>query len=75
MVTEYTVLDSDSRSLILLRPYQIHAINAVRSAMKERKSGYVWHTTGERVIIVMGAINVLVSRFLGTFIKYNSWVA
>ena len=31
--------------------------------------------TGERVIIVMGAINVLVSRFSGTFIKYNSCIA
>jgi len=31
--------------------------------------------TGERVIIVMGAVNVLVSRVLGTFIKYNSCIA
>lgn len=31
--------------------------------------------TGERVIIVMGAINVLVSRVSGTLIKYNSCIA
>lgn len=31
--------------------------------------------TGERVIIVMGAVNVLVSRVSGTFIKYNSCIA
>lgn len=46
MVTQYTVLDNNSKALILLRPYQIHAINAIRDAMRERKSGYVWHTTG-----------------------------
>lgn len=46
MVTQYTVLDSERKALILLRPYQIHAIEAVKTASKQRKSGYVWHTTG-----------------------------
>lgn len=32
--------------LILLRPYQIHAIEAVREASKNGKSGFIWHTTG-----------------------------
>ena len=31
--------------------------------------------TGERVIIVTGCINALVSRVSGTFIKYNSCIA
>lgn len=46
MVTQYTVIDNNSKSLILLRPYQIHAIEAVKQASREQKSGYVWHTTG-----------------------------
>lgn len=60
MVSQYTVLDSERKSLILLRPYQIHAIEAIRNAAnpyqqadatsKEKnpgiQSGYVWHTTG-----------------------------
>lgn len=46
MVTQYTVIDDDSKALILLRPYQIHAIEAVKEASKRRESGYVWHTTG-----------------------------
>ncbi len=46
MVTQYTVLDSERKSLILLRPYQIHAIEAVKEASKRQESGYVWHTTG-----------------------------
>ena len=32
MVARYTVLDEDSKRLILLRPYQIHAIEAIREA-------------------------------------------
>ena len=46
MVARYTVLDKDSKRLILLRPYQIHAIEAIREASKTGKSGFVWHTTG-----------------------------
>ena len=46
MVARYTVLDEDAKRLILLRPYQIHAIESIREASKRGKSGYVWHTTG-----------------------------
>ncbi|MFV0363812.1 MAG: type I restriction endonuclease subunit R, partial [Suipraeoptans sp.] len=46
MIARYTVLDEDAKRLILLRPYQIHAIEAIRDASKTGKSGFVWHTTG-----------------------------
>ena len=46
MVTKYTVLDNDKRRILLLRPYQIHAIELMRAASKRGKSGYIWHTTG-----------------------------
>ena len=46
MIARYTVLDEDSKRLILLRPYQIHAIEAIRDASKAGNSGFVWHTTG-----------------------------
>lgn len=46
MVTQYSITDRDKEALILLRPYQIHAIEAVKEASKLQKSGYVWHTTG-----------------------------
>lgn len=46
MVTKYTVLDNANKKLIILRPYQIHAIEAMRAASKEGKSGFIWHTTG-----------------------------
>lgn len=46
MVTQYTVIDNDKKALILLRPYQVHAIEAVKKASMAQQSGYVWHTTG-----------------------------
>lgn len=46
MVTKYTVLDNDKKKLLILRPYQIHAIEAMRDASKQGKSGFIWHTTG-----------------------------
>ena len=46
MIARYTVLDEDAKRLILLRPYQIHAIESIREASKKSMSGFVWHTTG-----------------------------
>lgn len=46
MVMKYAVLDREARRILLLRPYQIHAIEAVRTASRQGKSGYIWHTTG-----------------------------
>lgn len=52
MIARYTVLDEDAKRLILLRPYQIHAIESIREASKNGQSGYVWHTTGASGIIM-----------------------
>lgn len=46
MVMKYVVLDQEDKKLLLLRPYQIHAIEAVGKASRQGKSGYIWHTTG-----------------------------
>ena len=51
MVSQYTVLDSERKAIILLRPYQIHAIEAVKNAVNPytdggTQSGFIWHTTG-----------------------------
>ena len=52
MVANYIALDSTQHSIIVLRPYQIHAIPAIFNASygKDNKdqphSGFVWHTTG-----------------------------
>lgn len=46
MIGMYSVLDNERKKVILLRPYQIHAIEAIRKASRDRKSGFIWHTTG-----------------------------
>lgn len=46
MVMQYSVIDDDKKALILLRPYQVHAIEAIRDASRKQQSGYIWHTTG-----------------------------
>lgn len=46
MIARYTVLDEEKKQLIILRPYQIHAIESIREASKKGESGFVWHTTG-----------------------------
>lgn len=51
MVSQYTVLDSERKAIILLRPYQIHAIESIRNAVNPytdggTQSGFIWHTTG-----------------------------
>ena len=61
MVTQYVVLDSESRNVILLRPYQIHAIESIREASKKGESGFIWHTTGSGKTLTSykGARNLL----------------
>lgn len=42
----YSVLDAERKKLMLLRPYQIHAIESIKKLSMESKSGFIWHTTG-----------------------------
>ena len=46
MVGHYSVVDAERHKLILLRPYQVHAIEAVKQSSQRQESGFVWHTTG-----------------------------
>ena len=46
MISQYSVLDSEKRRINILRPYQIHAIEEIRKAYADNRSGYIWHTTG-----------------------------
>ena len=47
MICKYVVLNETSKILMVLRPYQYYAVEAlVDRVMHSRKNGYVWHTTG-----------------------------
>ena len=46
MITKYTVLNT-SKTLMVLRPYQYYATEAIVERVKNsNKFGYIWHTTG-----------------------------
>lgn len=47
MICRYIVLNETNKILMVLRPYQYYAVEAlIDKVMHSRKNGYVWHTTG-----------------------------
>lgn len=47
MISKYIVLHESDKILMVLRPYQYYAVEAiVERVMTGRKHGYIWHTTG-----------------------------
>lgn len=47
MITKYIVLHESNKVLMVLRPYQFYAVEAIIERVKNSdKNGYIWHTTG-----------------------------
>ena len=47
MICKYIVLNQGAKILMVLRPYQYYAVEAIIERVKSgRKHGYIWHTTG-----------------------------
>lgn len=47
MIAKYTVLNQVNKILMVLRPYQYYAVEAIIDRVKNSvKNGYIWHTTG-----------------------------
>ncbi|MCK5727118.1 MAG: type I restriction endonuclease subunit R [Thiotrichaceae bacterium] len=47
MICKYIVLHESDKILMVLRPYQFYAVEAIVERVKETdKNGYIWHTTG-----------------------------
>jgi type I restriction enzyme, R subunit len=47
MITKYVVLNESQQILMVLRPYQFYAVEAIIERVKTtHKYGYIWHTTG-----------------------------
>ncbi|WP_373762892.1 type I restriction endonuclease subunit R [Jeotgalibaca porci] len=67
LVALYTILseDQDNRNLMVLHPYQIHAIEALFQAASQRKSGYVWHATGSGKTVTSFVSTKLLARANG----------
>jgi type I restriction enzyme R subunit len=47
MIAKYTVLNQAYKILMVLRPYQYYAVEAIIDRVKNSaRNGYIWHTTG-----------------------------
>jgi len=48
LIANYTIVseDQDNKVLMVLHPYQIHAIEALFTSAMKHESGYIWHATG-----------------------------
>lgn len=47
MIAKYTVLSEADKALMVLRPYQYYAVEAIIDKVKNSNHfGYIWHTTG-----------------------------
>ena len=47
MISRYMVLVQSEQKLLIMRPYQIYAVQAIIDCIEQnRGNGYIWHTTG-----------------------------
>lgn len=47
MISKYMVLVESEQKLLVMRPYQIYAVEAIIKSIKQNLgNGYIWHTTG-----------------------------
>lgn len=47
MIARYMVLNETEKQLMVMRPYQVFAVEAlVKRALETKNNGYIWHTTG-----------------------------
>nr|WP_249308511.1 type I restriction endonuclease subunit R [Lederbergia citrea] len=47
MISRYMVINDTDKALMVMRPYQVYAVEAlVQRATETNNNGYIWHTTG-----------------------------
>ncbi|MBI2513039.1 MAG: type I restriction endonuclease subunit R [Opitutae bacterium] len=47
LISRYMVLIQSEQKLLMMRPYQIYAVQAIVDSIEQRSgNGYIWHTTG-----------------------------
>lgn len=67
LIANYTIVseDQDNKTLMVLHPYQIHAIEALFIAANKHQSGYVWHATGSGKTLTSFVATKLLARKSG----------
>lgn len=47
MIARYMVINETDKQLMVMRPYQVYAVESlVKQALETNNNGYIWHTTG-----------------------------
>ncbi|TDM05174.1 type I restriction endonuclease subunit R [Macrococcus lamae] len=67
LIAEYMIVseDQDNKLLMVLHPYQIHAIQALMTSANKHESGYVWHATGSGKTLTSFVATKLLARKAG----------
>lgn len=67
LIANYTIVseDQDNKTLMVLHPYQVHAIEALFTAANKHQSGYVWHATGSGKTLTSFVSTKLLARKSG----------
>ncbi len=67
LIADYTIVseDQDNKTLMVLHPYQVHAIQALFIAANKHQSGYVWHATGSGKTLTSFVSTKLLARKSG----------
>lgn len=67
LIANYTIVseDQDNKILMVLHPYQIHAIESLFIAASKHQSGYIWHATGSGKTLTSFVSTKLLARKSG----------
>ena len=64
LISRYMVLVETEKKILVMRPYQIYAVESIVSCVEQNnQNGYIWHTTGSG--------KTLTSFKASTLLKYN----
>lgn len=66
-IADYTIVseDQDNKVLMVLHPYQVHAIESLYTSAMKHQSGYVWHATGSGKTLTSFVSTKLLARKSG----------
>ncbi|MGW9817357.1 type I restriction endonuclease subunit R [Staphylococcus cohnii] len=63
MISRYMITNETDRRLIVLRPYQFYAVEALlQRATETNNNGYIWHTTGSGKTLTSFKASQILSR-------------
>ena len=63
IIGRYMIINETDKNLMVMRPYQIHAVEALMDrAENSHKNGYIWHTTGSGKTLTSFKASQLLSK-------------